>query len=241
MIKIAIVEDNTKDRAVTREYLDYVFKQENTEYSVDEFEKAETFLVKANPIYDIVLLDIEMPGMNGLQAARKFREIDKHAVIMFITNMAQCAIKGYEVEALDFMVKPVSKYDFAMKMKRAISRTAKRLDDSVDIKVGRNTRSICISQIRYLEVSGHYVVWHTNGGDYNEYDTLISAEKRINRSFFARCNRCYLVNMKYIEEIRRDSIIVDGDELIISRLQKKDFLAAYSRFIGGGGGGGSSR
>lgn len=234
MIRIAIVEDNPKDRAVTKEYLDYVSQKENIRFSLDVFEKAETFLIKANPVYDIVLFDIEMPGMNGLEAARKFREIDKHAIIMFITNMAQYAIKGYEVEALDFIVKPVNRYDFAMKMKRAVSRTAKRLDEAVDVKVGRDIHSVGISSIRYLEVSGHYVVWHTVGGDYTEYDTLINAEKRINRSFFARCNRCYLVNMKYIEEIKRDSVIVDGDELVISRPQKKEFLAAYSRFIGGG-------
>ncbi len=234
MIRIAIVEDNSKDRALTREYLDYVFKQEDIAYTADEFEKAETFLLKANPVYDIVLFDIDMPGMSGLEAAKKFREIDRHAIIMFITNMAQYAIRGYEVEALDFIVKPVNKYDFAMKMRRAISRTAKRLDDVVEIKVGRDIRTVGISSVRYLEVSGHYCVWHTVGGDYMEYDTLINAEKKINRSFFARCNRCYLVNMKYIDEIKRDSVVVDGDELSISRPQKKEFLAAYSRFVGGG-------
>lgn len=235
MIRIAIVEDNPKDRALTREYLDCVFEQESASYSADDFEKAETFLLKANPVYDIVLFDIDMPGMSGLEAAKKFREIDRHAVIMFVTNMAQYAIHGYEVEALDFIVKPVNKYDFIMKMRRAISRTAKRLDDAVEIKIGRDIRSVGISQIRYLEVSGHYVVWHTVGGDYVEYDTLINAEKKIARSFFARCNRCYLVNLKYVEQIKRDSVVVDGVELSISRPQKKEFLAAYSRFIGGGG------
>lgn len=97
MIRIAIVEDNPKDRALTREYLDCVFEQESASYSADDFEKAETFLLKANPVYDIVLFDIDMPGMSGLEAAKKFREIDRHAVIMFVTNMAQYAIHGYEV------------------------------------------------------------------------------------------------------------------------------------------------
>ena len=95
------------------------------------------------------------------------------------------------------------------------------------------TYSKMTKYIKYLEVEGHYVAYHTSNGIYSEYTTLKKAEKRINRTWFAQCNQSYLQNMKYINSLSRDSVIVDGKEIFISRKMRHSFLAAVAEFLGG--------
>ena len=233
MISIAIVEDDKKERLRIKECLDYITAQEDVQLNISEFSNGLEFLGNYKPIYDIVLMDIEMPGMNGMEAAHALRKIDKTVILIFVTNLAQYAVQGYEVEAMDFILKPINKYSFAMKLDRAISRTTKRLDESIQIRTEGETFSVQIASVKYVEVAAHYVVYHTTDGDYTEYNTLKEVEKKINKSFFVRCNRCYLVNLRYITSVKRDSVFVGKDELVISRPQQKTFLAAFADFLGG--------
>lgn len=234
MIRIAVIEDNPNDSELLRGRITAFFHGDCSKFALDQYDRGETFLMYSERIYDIVFFDIELSGMNGLEAAKEFRKVDRLAVIIFITNMFQYAINGYEVEALDFVIKPVSKYDFAMKMERAVSRTAKRTDNAVAVRQSRGqTITLNASLIKYVEVNGHYVVYHTVNGEFREYETLMNVVTKIQKEFFAKCNRCYLINMKYIDAIKKESVIVDGETLTISRPQRKEFLEKYARFLGG--------
>lgn len=234
MIYIAVLEDNEKDRAMIAEALKYVEEKENVSFSIKFFPNAMSFFVEAKYNYDIVLFDIEMPEMNGLEAAKKFRSINKCAVILFVTNMAQYALEGYQVNALDFIIKPIQKYEFALKMNRTISNTQKQTEKSILVGSEGETYVIPIRDICYIEVQGHYIIYHTLEAKYSEYSTLKDAEKKISNTSFVRCNRCYLVNLRFVRSIKKDIVVVNGDELIISRPQKKQFINALSDFISGG-------
>lgn len=233
MISIAIVEDDKNERSLIKECLDYYMENKDIALSVSEFSGGLDFMGGYKPVYDIVLMDIEMPGMNGIDLARALRKIDKSVILIFVTNLAQYAVQGYEVEALDFILKPINKFSFALKLDRAIARTTKRKDDVFQIKSGGETLSVQTASVKYVEVSAHYVVYHTTDGDFTEYNTLKEVEKKINKDFFARCNRCYLVNLRYVGSVKKDTVFIGKDELIISRPQKKAFLSAFSEFLGG--------
>ena len=233
MIRIAVIDDEAEAREKIVECLSYVSEREETELSVSEFSSGLAFLGNYSPIYDIILMDIEMPGENGLEVARMLRETDKSVLLIFVTNMAQYAVSGYEVDALDFIVKPVNRYTLAMKMKRAIARTAKRLDDAVQIKSEGELYTIRASSVKYVESDGHYVIYHTAEGNFSEYGTLKIAENKLGKRCFVRCNRCYLVNLRYVDAVKRDCAVIGGEELLISRPQKKAFLSAFSKFLGG--------
>lgn len=233
MLRVALVEDNDQDRARVMSFLEDIARQEQIRFGIVQYRSGREFLGKYDSNYDIILMDIEMPGLDGMETARAIRKMDATVIIIFITNLARYAVSGYEVDALDFIVKPVNPYSFHLKMKRAISRTTKRADEIIRIRTDRETVNLHISTVKYLEVSGHYVVYHTTQGDFSEYTTLKEAEKKIGKSFFARCNRCYLVNLRYVNAIRKDTVVVDGEELAISRPQKKSFLLAFSEFLGG--------
>lgn len=233
MIHIAIVEDQVQERARIKTLLRELEAQENLQFTIAEFATGEAFLLCEGTTFDIVLMDIEMPGMDGLETARALRETDPTVIIIFITNLAQYAVNGYEVDALDFIIKPVNQHSFTMKLQRAISRTEKRSDDLIPVRKDRETSYVRASAVRYLEVSGHYVIYHTTSGDVMEYTTLKEAERRLNRPFFVRCNQCYLVNLRYVTAVNKNSVLLDADELTISRPQRKNFLLALSEFLGG--------
>lgn len=233
MIRIAIVEDEVRERAHLRDCLAYMAEKERLEFDIVEFGSGEAFLGGYQPVYDIVLMDIELPGINGMETAKALRRLDSFVLLVFVTNMVQYAVSGYEVDALNYILKPVNRFDFALKMNKAISRTAKRTEESVQIRAGKDLYMLPVAAIRYLEVDGHYIVYHTTEGDYSEYITLKEAEKKLNKPYFVRCNRCYLVNLKYVSAVRDDVVQVGWDELLISRPQKKAFLNALAVFIGG--------
>ena len=233
MIRIAIVEDERRERAHLRDCLAYMAEKEQLEFDIVEFGSGEEFLGGYQPDYDIVLMDIELPSINGMETAKALRRLDSFVLLVFVTNMVQYAVSGYEVNALNYILKPVNRFDFALKMNKAISRTTKRTEESIQIRTGKDLYMLPVAAIRYLEVDGHYIVYHTTEGDYSEYITLKEAEKKLNKPYFVRCNRCYLVNLKYVSAVRDDVVQVGRDELLISRPQKKAFLNALAVFIGG--------
>lgn len=126
MYHIAIVEDEKEFREELKNYLKYYGEENHIEFQVTEFSDGAEILEDFKKEFDIILLDIEMPRLNGMDAAELIREKDEDVVLMFITNMAQYAIRGYSVGALDFVMKPITYYTFSMKMKRALKRAQKK-------------------------------------------------------------------------------------------------------------------
>lgn len=234
MLNVAIVDDEKTERQKIRECLEFIEKGEKR-FFVKEFEIADEFLVKYDPMYDIVFMDIQMGGTNGIDAAKSLRKIDKTVIIIFVTNMAQLAVKGYEVEALDFVVKPIDKLSFALKFKRALGRVYDRPSDKILIRSEGDIISVSAKSLRYAEVDGHYIVYHTPEGILREYITLSAAEKKLNASgIFVHCNRGQLVNLRYVTAIKKDIVVVDGEELVIARTQRNAFIKAYADYMGGG-------
>ena len=235
MIPIAIVEDRESERARIRDCLSHVEDAEGVQFDVHEFPNGLVFVGALDgPVpYDLVFMDIDMPGMNGMDTAKALRQADPAVLLIFVTNMAQFAISGYEVDALDFILKPINRYSFAIKMKRALSRIPQKTEDYISVRSEGETRSVRISSIRWIDVKGHYVVYHTADGDLTEYTTLKEACARVNRSAFAWINRSCLVNMRCVSAVSRDTVTIGEARLDISRPQKKAFLAEMSNYMGG--------
>ena len=235
MIRIALLEDEDEAANLFDANIKRYSKEYNIEFYVTRFDNAVVFLADYKPVYDIVFMDIMMPDMNGIEAAKKLRSIDRSVLLIFLTNLAQFAIKGYEVDAMDFVVKPISYYGFVLKMQRVMEKLTKMKDVELTVKSDNSVDILRSSQIKYIEVTGHKLVFHTFDGILTSYGSLKKIESQLADANFARCNSCYLVNLKYVSSVRGYTAVVDGEELQISFPKRKEFVAALNAFLGRGG------
>ena len=177
-----------------------------------------------------------MEGKDGVSTAAEIRREDQDAVIIFITNMAQMAIQGYSVQALDFVLKPVSYYSFAMKMRSAVqivSSRQSRKTRKIMVNTSGGIQVISSDRLYFIEVERHYLYYHTPDGVFRQKAALKDLENNFNGLSFVRCNNCYLVNLKYVECVDKDNVKVGGTWLRISRPRKKAFLQAITCYMGG--------
>ena len=234
MIQVAIVDDMPEERKRIRECLSYMEETEKMSFAVTEYASGNAFIGNYQNQFDIVLMDIDLPGgLNGMETARQLRKMDSAVILIFVTSMVQYAVSGYEVEALDFIVKPINKYSFAIKLQRAVSRMTRKAEQFIPVKTDGETMFVRREAIQYLKVQGHYVIFHTTDGIYTEYTTLKEAKERIGGELFVHTSRSFVVNLQYVTGVNKDMVTVSGEELQISRPQKKAFLSALSGYMGG--------
>lgn len=237
MIRIAIVEDEKKYSDILTRYLKDFGEEEGEIFDVSVFSDAVAFLTDYSPEYDIVFMDIMMPGIDGMRAAAKVRERDTETVLIFVTNMAQFAVKGYEVNALDFIVKPVSYYDFRIKMRRAVFAVRSRDDRSVVVPAEGGGLRVAVRDLMYIEVTGHRCIYHIAPHSVAEgRNTIKNLSGLLAPYNFLRCNSCYLVNPAWIRYIGGYIVRVGEDELQISHPRRKEFVSRFNEWVARGGG-----
>lgn len=232
-LRVGIVEDNESAGKQLGGFLAEYEKQRDCSFSVSYFGDALDFLENFRGNFDIIFMDIELPHLNGMEAVKRIREKDKTVIVIFVTNMAQYAVKGYEVDALDFIVKPVAYSGFTMTLDRAIERFKTMRDKDLWINDRNNKRRLRSSEIIYVEVVHHSVVYHTTQGNFTTYDQLKNVLQSFEGLPFALCNRCYLVNLTFVTEIDEFSVTVGNERLQISRNKKKSFLLSLNEYLGG--------
>lgn len=236
MFRIAIAEDDEDCARQLREYLERYGRENGEELEIRWFPDGMELAEEYRPVYDLLLLDIEMPHLDGMTAARKIRCVDSEVLILFITNMAKYAISGYEVEALGFMLKPVNYFSLSVKLKKAFSYLHSRAQKSLMIPTKDGMQKISAAEIRYAEVTDHRLQIHTTQGVCTMRGTLQELEEALEGQHFARCNKGYLVNLRHIQLIKSDRVVMaGGDELLISRRKKEEFLLAVTEYYGKGG------
>ena len=213
MVKIAIVED---ERAYQEQFFAYVKKYEaesGERMEISIFSDGYEIVEKYNASYDIIFLDIQLVVMDGMETAKKIRKLDENVILIFITNMAQYAIQGYEVNALDYVLKPVSYFAFSQELDKAVKKIKLRKGNSLLL----------------LPDKGVY----TEKGNYTFRKTMKEMEKKLDKDGFVRCNSGYLVNLRYVEEVNENIVTVAGEKLQISRPRKKIFMEALTDYLGG--------
>ena len=233
MYRIAIVEDEKEFREQLQEYLKQYEKENSLSFQISVFEDGEDIVKDYHGKYDMILLDIEMPKMNGMDAAERIREQDEDVVLMFITNMAQYAIRGYSVGALDFVMKPITYYTFALKMTRALKRVQRKVQAPIILNLPEGIKSLEVKQIYYVEVQNRMLHYYTDEGEIVVRGTLQSVEEMLKPYAFAKCNHWYIVNLVHVKEGNKNTAIVGPHQIEISRRNKTSFLKALTEHMGG--------
>lgn len=234
MINVAIVEDKKTEQERLCGFIDRFSMESGEKFETKVFTDALSFL-DGYKGYNLVFMDIEMPFMNGMDAALKLRKIDTQAVLIFVTNMAQYAVKGYEADALDFIVKPVSYSDFSFKMKRAMHSISVRRPKEIVIASKDGLYRVSQEEFLYVEVKGHNLTYHlTDGRVVEARGKLSDAEELLKVFGCLRCHNSYLLNPRHINIVKDYTVEIQGEELPISHPRKKQFMQELTAWYGKG-------
>lgn len=233
MAKIAVVEDNTAVREELCGFIAKYAQESGRKLDVTPFADGSQIVEPYRPGFDIIFLDIEMPTLGGMPTAERIRMQDPDVILIFVTNMAQYAIRGYEVDAMDFVLKPVSYYQFSTKLERALQRIRRRRGGQIALQVGGGVQLLDTDDILYLETRERLLHYHTADNTWSVRGSLLKAEKELAPYHFARCNQCYLVNLRHVRGVQDDIVQVGEERLEISRRQRTSFLAAVAAYVGG--------
>lgn len=233
MIQVAIVEDEVTQTKLLQTYLQRYSKESGEVIKVITFSDGDEIVESYKSQFDIILMDVEMRFMDGMTAAEEIRKIDQEVIIIFITNMVQYAIRGYSVDALDYVLKPISYFALTQRLDRAIDRMKKRMEQYITINMKNNIQKLAVSQIYRIESQGHTLTYHTKQGNYESTTSSIKEmEEHLDGMHFFRCNKGCLVNLEHVKGIEERCAIVNGEKVAISRARKTEFLRELTDYVG---------
>lgn len=223
MIKIAIIEDEQQHLDRLTEILSIYQKETGNEFEIASFTSPLLFVETYKCEYDLIYLDIKMPGIDGMSVARSIREIDPKVILVFITSLAQYAIEGYSVNAVDYILKPYSYEEFKLKMNRIFNKFLKDEKKYIVCQKDRAKYKIAVKDIYYIDTNIHQVGVHVEHTSYTRYCSMGDVEKELKDYGFIKINSCYLVNSKHIASVHRDECLMkNGISLKISRSHVKE-------------------
>lgn len=232
--RIIVVEDSDREYGTLQHALESYEHEKGLSFTITRFTSIEEFLTAYRGNADLIFLDIQLPGMNGMEGAERLRRLDRSVALVFVTNLAQYAVNGYEVDALDYIVKPLSIKKLYYVMDKALQRAESNVRQKrVTIRNVSSFSSVYSGSITYVEVMGHHMTVHlTDGKEMSATGSLTTLYEELKDYGFERCNSCYLVNMRYIEEVRGDVLkMTSGQELLISKRKKKDFTDRFMDYL----------
>lgn len=239
VLNVAVIDDSADSIEALLSALNRYCQESGVECNVRKCNSPIKFLSEYKPDYDIIFLDIKMPTMNGMDLAKYIRKMDSNVSIIFVTNMVNYAINGYEVAADAFIVKPIQYGSFKIKMDRVVKKQSK-IKNIPYVSVYENgvVKYVPISEIRYVQVVKHNIIYHLTdvvsekrGSMKNELESFIE-------NGFAQCHKSYLVNLRfvlgingYVLHVAKKRGGLEYEEIAIGHPRKKEFMQALNKFI----------
>lgn len=233
-MNIAMVEDQSGDREILLRYLRRYEKENLLSFDIRSYADGASFLEQYRCDCAVIFMDIEMPRLNGMETARRLRELDDAVGLIFVTNMAQYAVEGYTVQAAGYLLKPVAYYQFSVMLGKTLAMQNRRARSELLLPVGSDLVRVNAAAVTYIEVRNHWLHYHSaDGGEKVVRGTIGEAEQQLAPLGFARCSQSFLINMRYVERVSGDMVFVAGERLPVSRSRRRPFLQALTDYLGG--------
>lgn len=234
MLKIAVCDDNEEHISALRKMLNEWSDAKPFAVIIYEYQSAESFLFSYSDIpCDIILLDIEMKNLNGMQLAKKLRENGDMLPVIFITGYSDYIGEGYDVQALHYLLKPVEKE----KLFEVLDKYTKKHDPQNDVVLFCGDKNVRVNSenIRYCEAMGKKTEVHIPNENVLVCNMGINDLQKILGENFIFCHRSYLINLRFIKSISKTEIEIDGGEKIpLSRRLYKQVNEKFIEFYTGG-------
>lgn len=231
MIKFAICDDEPLMAQEISDYLLNYMEARHITYCVSKFSNGR-LLLESECNFDLIFLDIQMEQPDGLETAKLLRQRGNNSLLIFVTVLKEYVFDAFEVEAYDYLIKPLNCDHFRRTMDRVSKALEKRTVKSIIIQRGMSCEVVPLSQIVYCEVRGRKIYIHQNDGNIiDHYEKLDDFERRVDGRFF-RCHRSYLVNLECIRGSRAGQItLLQGEQIPVSRLREQELTKALLRYM----------
>ena len=232
MLKFAICDDEPNmAQEIANQLARYMNGKQITSYCVSSFQNGCS-LLESGCDFDVIFLDIQMEHLNGMETAKMLRQRKNHSLLIFVTVLKECVFDAFEVEAFDYLLKPLDSDHFKRTMDRIIKSLQQRETKNIVVQRGTSCDVILLAEIVYFEVQGRKIYIHQRSGKITDYyDKLDDLAQRIDGRFF-RCHRSYLVNIEYIRGCNAGQVILSqGDKIPVSRLRERDLTQALLRYM----------
>lgn len=226
-LAIAICEDETYILEELRKKAERYIKKRRLTANIKTYTSGEE-LLKESAAFDIILLDLRLPGLNGMEVAK---QISGKSPIIFITSYQEYALEAFEVEAVHYLLKPVTDERLYVAMDRAIRRSKQVDDQTLTLTKAGEAHVILVCDILYCEVLNHRVSIHTAQGTFDYFGTLDVLETRLDERFF-RCHRSFIVNMSCVAgQEKGTAVLTNGEQIMISRRKQSEFMKSLLEFL----------
>lgn len=234
MIKIAICDDEK----VIREHIAELVEKQGANCQVELFAAGDDLLA-GEKHYDMIFLDIQMAGRNGIETARAIRKYDEQTVIIFVTVVKEYVFEAFDVGAFNYLIKPIKeerfKEVFGNALKSVNRRQSKTAESTLFVKGKKHSVLLKQKEILYVENKANRVVIHTVKEEIEAWYALKKLEEELGSGFY-RCHRAYIVNMGHISGYTNDMIDMDnGDRIYLTKDKYPEFVKKYMRYIDDGG------
>ena len=231
MIHIAICDDEKHMSDQIRAMASDFFRKKNREIRLRTFLSGEELLNDEGQI-DILFLDIQMKGMDGLETARKLRAGQFRGFLIFITVLKEMVFQSFEVQAYDYLVKPVEEKQFEKTMERLFASMQNAGEDSLLVQKGYEGRIIREDEIVFCEIIDRKIYVNLVSGEVVDYyERIENLETKLDNRFY-RCHRSYLINLKHLKGYKNGTAYMDnGKEIPVSRLRSKEFSGVVLQYM----------
>lgn len=234
MIRFAVCDDEPlMARELVETLASYLKEKQITSYRTETFPDGASFL-ESGCDFDLVFLDIQMADPDGLETARLLRQRGYTGPLIFVTVLKECVFDAFEVEACDYLLKPLDAGRFRKTMDRALLSMEKQKSKGVLIRKGNACEVIPLSRIVYCEVQGRKIYIHQSGGKITDcYEKLENFGRRLDRRFF-KCHRSFIVNLGFINGYESGQLSLSaGGNIPVSRLRERELKEALLRYMKG--------
>jgi DNA-binding LytR/AlgR family response regulator len=232
MIRVAVVEDEKESLDIVLRCLKRFEEEEGIGFVTTVFRDGLDFISGYRPLYDIVFMDIEMPMLNGMSAAKKLRKVDSSVALVFITRLRQYALLGYEVDAVGYLLKPLEYAPFQRQIEKIMHKNRFLESESVMVKTVDGMAKIDMDKIMYVEINGHYLLYHMTDGIQKAYGQMHALSEALPKDKFFRCHKSFLIHLKYVKKIDKSGVWVGDEEIPVGRPHKKELLDTFNRYVG---------
>lgn len=236
MLSIAVCDDEIMDCCKIAGKVKEILKDMKIPCMIQQFCSGQE-LLKSSDNFDIIFLDIIMGGLDGMRTAQICRKKAFDKVLIFISASRKYVFEAYDVEAFQYLLKPVDEAKLKRALEKAVRKMEKRPQEFIIVSRERQNKKLFLDTIQYFEIRGRRIDVHEAGGIFTYYEQIGVLEKTLMEKGFFRCHKSYLINLKHVDGYNRQEVILDnGERIVIAKRRYEAFcreILKYMREHGG--------